>query len=65
MYNLLCRSNSLSQLNATQEKAPKETAVEAEDDSSATPQAETKAELKQALKAADVSQFSVRYEYLL
>ena len=36
-----------------QEKAPKETAVEAEDDSSATLQAETKAELKQALKAAE------------
>ena len=33
-------------------KAPKETLVEAEDDSSATLQAETKAELKQALKAA-------------
>jgi hypothetical protein len=36
-----------------QEKAPKETAVEAEDNSSATLQAETKTELKQALKAAE------------
>jgi len=35
-----------------QEKAPKETSAEADDNSSATLQAETKAELKQALKAA-------------
>jgi len=36
-----------------QEKTPKETAVEAENDSSATLQAETKAELKQALKVTE------------
>jgi hypothetical protein len=36
-----------------QEKAPKETAAEADNDSSATLQAKTKAELKQAVKAAE------------
>jgi len=36
-----------------QEKAPKETAAEAQDDSTASLQANTKTELKQALKAAE------------
>ena len=36
-----------------QEKAPKETVAEAQDDSSATLQAKARAELKQALKAAE------------